>query len=295
VNISLITGQSAMRIAALVTCYNRVAQTIQCLTGLFEAIANQNLASFEVFLVDDASPDRTGEIVKQRFPQVHVLTGTGSLFWNRGMCYAYAGARASGAFDAYMLFNDDVAFKPDALREMLPTYLQLNRTAPSVLSGPVCERATGQTTYGGMRSFGRYRPLAFELVPADGTIRECDTFNANFVLIPAEPMDAVGGLDPAYHHAYGDIDLGLMLRKRGCKTYIFPEHVGYCEYDRGELVVPPFRKRLMAIFKSKSPISDRIHFTYKRYSWPLATVLATAQIARRFLKVFGTSQDSWEH
>src|SRR5215469_2793644 len=71
-------GATPMRIAGLVACYNRVALTLRCLTSLFETFEHQD-ATLEIFLVDDGSPDKTGEIVKQRFPQVHVITGTGSL------------------------------------------------------------------------------------------------------------------------------------------------------------------------------------------------------------------------
>jgi GT2 family glycosyltransferase len=282
-------GATPMRIAGLVACYNRVALTLRCLTSLFEAFEHQD-ATLELFLVDDGSPDKTGEIVKQRFPQVHVITGTGSLYWNPAMCWAYAAARAAGPFDAYLLFNDDVELLPDSVGKMISSYVDLNRRAPSVLAGPVCEKATGKTTYGGLVSTAKYRPLAFDMVPVTSAIRECDTFQANFVLVPAKAMDQVGGPDPVYHQCYADVDLGLVLRERGCKTYLYSDHIGYCEGNPLKYWIPTLGARIRALYSRRDPLSDRIYFTYKRYAWPLATVIAVAQVARALLRTLRPAQ-----
>jgi len=101
------------------------------------------------------------------------------------------------------------------------------------------------------------------------------------VLVPARLMDDVGGLDPAYHHSYGDIDLGLALRNRGCKTYLLPDHIGYCEVQSAQNI-PPLHKRFRAMFAAPHPVSDQIHLAYKRYSWPLATLIAGIQVIKRF-------------
>lgn len=275
-----------MKIAGLVTCYNRVHSTLRCLTSLFEAARNRDIASLEIFLVDDASPDGTGEIVKERFPNVNILAGTGSLYWNRGICRAYAAAKAAGPYDAYLIFNDDIELLPDGLERMILAYAELNRKAPSVVTGPMRAPGGQETTYCAFDVDKKYRPLSFKRVLPDGTLRECDTFHGNCVLVPAKAMDDVGGLDPAYHHCFGDLDLGLALRDRGCKTYMLSDHVGCCELN---IPPPPPReltKRLRAIVSLPHPITDRIHFTYKRLTWPLATAYALFQVASSFSKAF---------
>lgn len=278
-----------MKTAVLVTSYNRVSTTLRGLTALFEAAQLQNITSLDVFLVDDASPDNTGAIVKSHFPQVHVIAGTGQLYWNRGMCRAYENARSAGTYDAYMLFNDDAMLMPDALNKLLSAYIKLNKFAPSVIIGAMCSRATGETTYAGFTIAAKFRPSTFHPVRPDGTLRECDTFNGNCVLVPASLMDEVGGPDPAYHHSYGDIDLGLVLRKRGCKSYLLPDHVGYCEPNIS-VRQSDFLKRLRALYSPPHPISDQIHFTYKRYSWPVATAIAAVQVLKRITSVLASQK-----
>ena len=68
------------RIATLLTCHNRVAKTIACLSSL-QAI---NFNS-DIYLVDDGSEDGTSKIVNKLYPNVNIILGNGDLFWNRGM------------------------------------------------------------------------------------------------------------------------------------------------------------------------------------------------------------------
>lgn len=109
------------RIAVLLTCYNRVETTLGCLRHLFKTTVEDGI-SFDVFLVDDLSPDRTGAIVKESFPSVHVIEGTGKLFWNRGMALAWKTASESECYDYYLWLNDDVFLEEHALTTALRDY-----------------------------------------------------------------------------------------------------------------------------------------------------------------------------
>ena len=79
---------SKTSIAAVMTCHNRKNKTLACLEKLInqDDIDNINL---NIFLVDDGSIDGTGKAVKKNFPQVNLITGDGTLFWNGGMRVAF--------------------------------------------------------------------------------------------------------------------------------------------------------------------------------------------------------------
>ncbi|HYE55805.1 MAG TPA: glycosyltransferase, partial [Chitinophagaceae bacterium] len=73
-----------MKIAVLLTTFNRKQKTLACLQSLQQQILPGNV-SLEVFLTDDASSDGTAETVLQQFPSTHVFIGTGFLYWAGGM------------------------------------------------------------------------------------------------------------------------------------------------------------------------------------------------------------------
>ena len=84
---------SGQRLAALLTCHNRRDQTLRCLASL--ATAKEVVSTrvdVDTFLVDDGCSDGTAAAVRSRFPDVHVIAGTGCLFWCGGMRLAWTHA-----------------------------------------------------------------------------------------------------------------------------------------------------------------------------------------------------------
>ena len=71
-------------IAVLMTVHNRKHETLACLKSLFQAKIPENY-SIEVFLTNDGCTDGTPEEIRLLYPSVHILNGSGELYWNRGM------------------------------------------------------------------------------------------------------------------------------------------------------------------------------------------------------------------
>ena len=78
----------------------------------------------DVFVLDDASSDGTGEAIAEQFPEVTVLRGDGKLYWNGGMRRAFAAAIA-GDYDYYLWMNDDTTLDDGALALLLETERQV--------------------------------------------------------------------------------------------------------------------------------------------------------------------------
>ena len=68
-----------MKIAILITSYNRRDHTLACLENLGNQKINNNV-KLEIYLTDDISTDGTAKAVKQQFPHVQICEGTGSFF-----------------------------------------------------------------------------------------------------------------------------------------------------------------------------------------------------------------------
>lgn len=216
------------RIAVLVACFNRAAITLPNIAAL-EAALEAAACTFDIHLLDDASPDRTGERVKAAHPRINVVVSEGDLFWNRGMQRIFEKARRHGPYDGYLLYNDDVAVDPAAVARAVALWSELNRDGPATLIGATRADAEPRTTYSGYRLTSRHRVLSLARVVPGDEPRRCDTFNANFVLVPAATMEDLDGTDPFYWHSFGDIDLGLSIRRRGERLFVAPGWIGRCD------------------------------------------------------------------
>ena len=193
-----------MRIAVLMTCYNRVETTLRCLDRLKTAAAEMLEVKFDVWLVDDASPDQTGAKVKAAFPEVHVIQSPGNLFWCKGMRLAWDSACKSGAeYDFYLWLNDDVMLKSDALVNVLRDY-----------------EKGGGVIVGRMSSDELEREESFGMRGDKG-----DWMNGNLVLVSQEVYEKVGPICGDYRHAYGDHDYGLMAKRLG---FLLRVSTGFC-------------------------------------------------------------------
>lgn len=219
-----------MNLAVLLTCHNRKEKTLTCLRKLYE----QNIRDVEidVFLVDDGCTDGTAEAVSEEFPQIHIIQGDGSLFWNRGMCLAWEEARKEGKYDAYLWLNDDTMLSVDALAVINKCS---NEYPDSIVVGSISSTINSAVvTYGGYSKNKIINPV--------NKFIECDTFNGNCVLIPSVVSDKIGYLDSYYRHSMGDFDYSWRAVNNGIKCIVTPV-IGTCDrnppepcWDKGNIV-----------------------------------------------------------
>jgi GT2 family glycosyltransferase len=278
-----------VRIAILVTCHNRVEVTVSGLASLADALGAEAGLESTFVIVDDGSNDGTGAEIRRRFPEMVVTTGDGTLFWNGGMCRAFAVAQPLGPFDAYLLFNDDVQIDRLAVPSFLAEYRALNVDRPAILVGAT-QDANGKLSYSGMKRLSKSRPLAVGMVEPSGAPRVCDTFNGNFVLVPASVFESLGGLDPKFRHAYGDVDLGYRARRSGVPVWLAGRPIGICEKPPA-VPLPATRRerrlqRLRARWLKGDSLRQRVHFTLRHAPAPMAIGLIAGATTMRVLLKF---------
>jgi GT2 family glycosyltransferase len=205
-------------IAILMTCHNRREKTLESLRHLFTATLPEDV-TLTVHLVDDGSQDGTGDAVRQEFPAVQVLQGSGSLYWAGGMRRAWDAAAAIG-YDGYLWLNDDTNLAPHALISLVETSRIVGEQAIVCGSTWHPEDPT-KLTYGG---FDPDRKL---VVPSDKP-QECVFFNGNIVLVPRAVHARLGNLEKAYSHALGDFDYGIRAKRQGIGQWVAPGLHGAC-------------------------------------------------------------------
>jgi GT2 family glycosyltransferase len=210
------------QIAVLITCHNRKSKTITCLAELYNCELQENYY-FDVFLVDDGSTDGTAEAVKNKFPKVKVIQGSGNLYWNRGMRLAWETAAKTKDYDFYLWLNDDTVLDDDAIIELIDCNDEVLKQTdtPSVIVGS-CRNDLQLNifSYGG-------RTESNPVIP-NGKLQKCKYINGNVVLIPKEIFDVLGNLSSDYTHAIGDNDYGLRAIQAGYTCYITKKFIAVC-------------------------------------------------------------------
>lgn len=206
-------------ISVLLTVHNRCEKTLRALERLY-AIERPEGCRLRVWMTNDGCTDGTDEQVRMRFPEVQILQGDGSLFWNRGMRMAWEAA-AQESPDFYLWLNDDTFLFDKALVRLVACSAVHDHRVISI--GTTCDSATHSiVTYGGKSRQGGYVMDRERAMP-------CRYMNGNIVLIPRAVFDQVGYNDAHYRHALGDYDYGLMAQEKGVEIWVAPGFLGCCD------------------------------------------------------------------
>jgi GT2 family glycosyltransferase len=246
--------------------------TLEALQSLFSQKQVEDL-DVTVYLVDDGSRDGTSLAVAERFPQVSLLQGDGSLFWNGGMRKAFAHALTKG-FDGYIWLNDDTRLDEDALRRLIACSDGATELfGPTIIVGSIRDPHTGERSYGGVRKRASWFRLDFvPHLPDHLEPIRCDTMNGNFTLIPAAVASRLGNLDGAFQHQLGDFDYGLRATEAGIPVILAPGYHGFCSdnprsgtwRDRSQ----PLSKRWRHLLSPKgAPVREWFLYTRRHFGW----------------------------
>ena len=135
-----------MKVAVLLTAFNRKNTTLKCLRSFFPLCNELVDYFFDVFMTDDGCTDGTPDAVKAEFPQINIVPGDGTLFWSGGMRTAWDAAAKHDDYDYYLWLNDDINLYPHALKEIFQMSVELNDN--TLICGAFCN-TKGEFTYGG--------------------------------------------------------------------------------------------------------------------------------------------------
>jgi GT2 family glycosyltransferase len=254
-----------LKVAVLLTCYNRVEVTLRGLERLF-AQRLPDGCQRDVFLVDDASPDGTGARVRERFPQVKVIKGTGDLFWSGGMRLAWQTAAEHDDYDFYLWLNDDVWLADGAVATLLADYAAVRvRYGEGMVVGTLYDEADSREIFYGCWNEKRERVMPTGVpVPFDGEM------SGNAVLVGREVFQRVGVFCGEFRHSLADNDYARLARAEGFTTCCASAVLGWCEPNRrvDKKLLPglPLVQRVRMFYSPKG-FALRDYLIYKRRHW----------------------------
>lgn len=279
-----------MNIAVISTYFNRRKKTIACLKSLYsqKELKERNI-ELDIYFCDDGSTDGTSEEIREKYPAVHIIQGTGSLFWAKGMHAAWVEAEKT-FHDFYLMVNDDVDFYDDMICSMLDSYEQSKSRAELVaIVGSTEDRNNGSWTYGGQNWNKKIRHEKYDAVLPDISCPECNMTNWNCFLIPEIMVKSLGIIDDYYEHAKADNDYSNRIVNSGNKIFVAKKYVGICQ--RNSLkntwrdTSLPLRRRLELVKKPNGlPIKSELYYCKKFHGimWPI-------WFAKRYVWIYTSS------
>ena len=225
----------------IIVSYNTCALLRDCLQSVY---ASRGDLTFAVCVVDNASPDASVEMVRNEFPQVHLIANTGNAGYpqanNQGLRYfgfcVHDAPPAAGDLPRYaLLLNPDTVLPPDALAGMLafmdgrpcagaagPKLIRLDGSLDLA-----CRRSfpTPSTSLWHMlkldkafpksRHFGRYNLTYLDV----DSISEVDAIVGAFMMVRREAILQVGLLDETFWMYGEDLDWAKRIQDGGWQVW----------------------------------------------------------------------------
>lgn len=204
-------------IGIVIPVRNRKALTESILAQLQSQIQPlEHPSSIQIVVVDDASSDGTPEMIKMRFPEVHVLEGDGSLWWTgaiaEGMKYIQTELQA----DYLVWLNDDISVAQDFVHQLVE--LCHNTDPQKIVGGIIYHQSyAGWIAFSGLLQGNPVRSDSL----FDQQELEVETLNGNMVVMPRSALEVVGLPDvDRFRHYGGDYDFVHRARKKGFKVVL---------------------------------------------------------------------------
>jgi len=239
------------RIAVLMTCYNRVQTTLECLRRLFAQEVPGGYA-LDVWLVDDASPDKTGKKVKDAFPKVNVVQGTGMLFWCKGMRLAWDKAAEAYDYDFYLWLNDDTMLNEGAVKCLIDDYESVatrDNLAHTIVGSFTTSPDSDFISYGTENAKGE------RVIPIGKPQSVTGMLAGNCVLIPKAVYNKMGPIYNGFNHGAGDYDYACLMHENGIPFYCASKVLGWCEANHSNYTFEgkSLCQRLQLLWAPKGP------------------------------------------
>lgn len=263
-------------VAVLVLNWCNEADTVRCLASLRES----DYPNLLPLLIDNGSPDGSGDRVAQQFPDVPYLQTGANCGYAGGNNHGFAWARARGT-DYVLVLNNDAELAPDCVSRLVAIAdadPSVGVVAPKILDR---EDRTRIWFAGGSLSVLRatgthWREGALDRVADDPAPGSHITFATGCCfLISRRALAAVGGFEPSYFAYNEDADLSYQLARAGFGLALEPRAR---VYHRGSPGPPtPFQIRLRD--------RNRRRFAKLRLALPQRMVFAVWFYASRFARV----------
>jgi GT2 family glycosyltransferase len=214
-------GRATPRVAVVVLNYCGEEDTAACLSSLGEP----SRARLAVILVDNGSPDGSGDRLRRRFPELEYVQTDANLGYTGGNNAGIARALEIG-FDYVLVLNNDTLVEPGAIDRLVETAESeegVGAVGPKIVYADDPERAWFA---GGkldrIRAVGRHLPDRPPPGAAGFRPAEVSFLTGCCMLLPVPVIRRVGMFEEEYFMYLEDADLSLRLAAAGYRLIYEP-------------------------------------------------------------------------
>ena len=218
-------------ISVIIVNWNTAGLLERCLNTLLGETGKLEL---EVWVVDNASSDRSVAMVRDLFPQVHLIVNQANFGFARANNQAIRAAQG----EYTLLLNSDAFLTQDALGGLLQRMeaspmcgamgcrlvyedftLQRSCQAFPSLATELWQCLTLDRVFSSSRIFGKYQMTWWKM----DDFREVDVVMGAVMIIRRKALEQVGLLDESFFMYSEEVDLCYRLKKLGWQVWYLPD------------------------------------------------------------------------
>ena len=256
----------------VIPVFNRIQLTTRCL----ESLLAQTEKGMDIIVIDDGSTDGTSEVIPERFPEVQIIAGDGTLWWSGAVNLGIQQALLSAAPEDYILLvNNDTYFDPIFLARCREAAVKYPK---SLVGSVLVDSFTGQKQ-GGVRInwyTAKHTWLnsgkGIEDFPP-GHVEPVSVLTGRGVIVPCSVYCEIGLYEQFYLEQNGDTELSRRANLKGYRLFVNYDMVTYnsdpTDVDRDTFYGPTEIFQYFFGRKSETRLRTRFWFAIKTAANPL--------------------------
>lgn len=212
--------KSEAKVAAIVLNWNSYHLTSRCIKSLIL----QSYSNTEIVVVDNASADGSGKLLRDDFPEITLIENKSNLGFSGG-CNAGIEYSVLNGADYILLFNNDAIAEKELISSL--AYVADSSVNCGIVTCGIVEMESLQPWYAG----GEYNKWSLEvnsiakagLEDSSKCPMEVSFVSGCCMLIGKEVINTVGLLDENFFAYYEDLDYCIRTAEKGFKLIYLPE------------------------------------------------------------------------
>ncbi|MFH1937874.1 MAG: glycosyltransferase family 2 protein, partial [Bacteroidota bacterium] len=220
-----------MQLSIIIVNYNVKYFVEQCIHSIQNAV---NGLTAEIFVVDNNSVDGSVRMIREKFPEVHLIENKD----NKGFSKANNQAIRKAKGEYILLLNPDTILEDDTLTKcvsFMEGHPDAGGLGVKMIDGkgkflPESKRGLPSPSVAFFKMFGfsslfpkskLFNKYHLGYLDKDKT-HEVDILAGAFMMLRKKVLDEIGLLDEEFFMYGEDIDLSYRITKAGYKNYYFP-------------------------------------------------------------------------